>query len=124
MSSIFPTTIISGVPGNMNGTSKVCSKAIDLRTAYAMAIQAFWVGNAFGTLIVEGSIDYNPNFQIGVPLNPGHWDNMEIVPFNSPSGTDASTLIDITATGIPWIRLVYINTSGAGTITANANTKG
>lgn len=124
MNAMFPALIVPGTTNNMTGVAVVTSLVMDMRTIYACAIQAKWTGTAVGTFSIQGSLDYKPNQAGGTPLNSGTWDDMGITPANLPAGSANHTLIDIGATGIPFIRIVYTNSSGTGTLTVYGNSKG
>lgn len=124
MATMFPTQLfgVNGLP--MTGTSTTISEVIDVRNSYAMAIQLYWSGTPTGTFSIQGSMNYNLSTLGSNVLNAGTWDDMGITTANSPAGSAGHTLIDITATGISWIRVVYTNSSGSGTLTGMAQTKG
>lgn len=124
MATMFPTVLYPNATGNMTGTSDAISKVIDVRNSYAMAIQLYWSGSGGGAIVIEGSMNYQINPQGGNVLNEGTWDDLGITPENEPAGVDGHTLIDITATGIAWVRVRYTNVTGSGTLTGIAATKG
>lgn len=89
-----------------------------------VSYQVVWsASTAVGAISVQGSNTYSLNAD-GSVKNAGAWDTLTFDFEGSPvmsipvTGTSGSGLLDITATAIYAIRVVYMATSGDGTITA------
>jgi len=90
-----------------------------------------WSGTApVGTISIQGSNDYNikPGGATAVQ-NPGTWNNLVLsfaggtttsIPV---SGNTGNGIIDIAATGLYAVRLVYTAVSGTGNMTVVINAK-
>lgn len=83
-----------------------------------------WSGTSpVGTLSVEGSNNFTLNNALD-PYNTGDWNTLTLnyqgsaVQSIPVSGNTGKGIIDITATGILAVRLVYTFTSGTGTLTS------
>lgn len=100
------------------------SEPVDLNYRYGIAIQAVFTGSPVGTARLQGSCDF------GARNQPQAGGNDQVVNWTDIADSDAA----ITGAGsaswnfqgsfYKWIRLVYISTSGTGTITVRANSKG
>lgn len=117
-----PVQVVKPVANNMTGTVVINGLPLDWRLIRGGSIQVIWTGTPTGTFSVQGSLDYflGPD---GKPGNVGTWDDMGIS-VTAPSGSAGKALVDITITGIPWVKIVYTNTSGTGTLTAYQHGKG
>ncbi len=120
--ALLPTDLFGPQGAAMTGTSIVISKVIDARTAYAVALQLYWTG-ATGTFSIQGSMDYQANALGNNVINDGNWDDLGITPASLPAGSAGHTLIDIAATGIAYVRVVYTNVSGTGILTGMGGAK-
>lgn len=76
------------------------------RIAYSVS----WTGTAVGRLIAQGSLD-NINFS-----------DLDMNPILMANATDTG-ILDIQATGVPFVRLSYTATSGAGSLDAFVSAK-
>lgn len=125
MSGILgPKILIPGAANNMTGTSVITSAVLVIRTLSCAAIQAVWTGTPTGTFSIQGSLDYNPDaMSNGLPLSAGTWRDIG-VSLTAPSGSASDALADIALSGIPYIRVVYTNASGNGTLTVTGFAKG
>jgi hypothetical protein len=128
-----PTIVIPnalGSPANGNSMAgNIISSPTIVQDMYAMSYGVVWSGTApVGSVSVEGSNDFslNPEGQI---QNAGNWNIMTLnyngsavtsVPISGNSGTG---LIDIVATGIYAVRLIYTATSGTGSLIVTLNAK-
>lgn len=106
----------------MTGTTALTSTVLDIRTLRACAFQATWTGTPTGTIAIQGSIDYSQG--LTSVISSGTWVDMGISVSNPPAGSVGSVLIDVGMTGVPFIRLVYTNASGTGTLSVKASGKG
>lgn len=113
---IGPKIVIPAVVGNMTGTSQIISQWIDMRYQHGGAIQAMWTGNPAGVFSIQSSLDFSLNNALAIQ-NPGTWIDLGIT-MGPPVGSSGNALVDIALTGIPFIRLVYTNVSGTGTLEA------
>lgn len=109
--------------GDMSGD--VTSSVINLMNNYAFSIQCIWSGGAapIGNFKLQGSNDNADQNGINAIIVPTNWTdiNSSVQPI---SGTPGSLLFDVTECSYRWARVVYLRTSGSGTLQANLNTKG
>lgn len=117
-----PLTIIPGTANNMTGTAVLTSKVMDWRLIRAGSVQVVWTGTPTGVFSLQGSLDYTVD-PSGAVKNAGTWEDLGIA-LTAPAGAAGNDLADITITGIPWIRVIYTNASGTGTLTATGHGKG
>lgn len=100
--------------GDMSGN--LTSNVTDIRFMDNISVQLIFTGTPTGTFEVEGSLDYNrPDPTTGV-TNPGTWTP---ITFSTPpvaSGAAGDILLDMNQLSFPFIRVVYISTSGSGTL--------
>lgn len=122
MSGILgPVAIIPAVTNNMTGVIVVTSAVVDLRTNTCASLQAVWTGTAAGSFSIQGSLTYKPN-AVGGQAIAGTWDDIG-ASFADPAGSAGHSLVDLALTGIPFIRVVYTNASGTGTLLVMACSK-
>lgn len=110
--------------GVMSGTNVLTSTPMSLRHIDNIALQAQWTGTPTGTFAIQVSNDYQPPRTPGstVPANAGTW--FTITPgLTNPAGAAASDRKTFADLPDAWIRLVYTNASGAGTLNAYLNGK-
>lgn len=94
----------------VSGTNTYLSKAVNIQNMDTSALEIVW-GAITGTVTILGSVS-GKNF---LPL-PGFT-------AKSPSGSADGTIIDIWGTGVYWLQLQYVNSSGSGTLTAYIGAK-
>lgn len=111
-----PLIIIPSVNGNMTGTSVLTSTVIDMKQRHAAVIQATWTGTPTGSFSIQQALDYS-EYPSGQVQNPGIWIDMGIV-IGPPAGSSGSGFVDMALTGVAYLRLVYTNSSGTGTLIA------
>lgn len=118
-------TILTPVTNNMTGTATLHSHPMDWQTIRGGAIQAVWTGTPTGTFTVEGSLNYlpNPDGSPGTGTNAGVWTSLG-ASVSNPAGSAGNSIVDISLTGVPWVRLTYVNVSGTGTLTVYGAGKG
>jgi hypothetical protein len=128
MPGLYPANqILAPTTNNMTGTSSLTSTPMNWDTIRGGSIQAVWTGSPVGSFVIQGSLNYsqNPN---GSANNPGTWNTVPSGTFlgtlTAPAGSAGSALVDCQFTGIPWIRVVYTNSSGTGTLTLYGAGKG
>ena len=109
--AMSPLQIIEdGYMGN-----SVDSSVIDARDLQCVAVQAVYTGTPTGTFTMEGSVDYNTITGVGT------WTTIDLGTLSISAAGD--TLIDLTNTSIPFLRLHYAFGSGTGTLQAYASGK-
>lgn len=129
--SLGPNIVIpnaQGIPANGNSMAgNITSQPSLIPLCGTVSYQIVWTGaTPVGAVSIQGSNDYS----IGRVLNPGHWDTLTVEYAGSPTtsipivGNSGSGLIDITATGIYAIRLVYTATSGTGNLIVTVFARG
>lgn len=117
---IQPTALLPLAATNMTGTSTLTSTPLDLRQWTKACLFAIWTGTPTGTFTLEGSADYQFN---ATPT----WVDISAVlgiSLSQPAGAAGNNLIDISATGLPWVRLKYVNASGTGSLQIIGSAKG
>lgn len=122
MAFIGPRIVISPVANNMTGVVALTSQVIDMRTMSQSSVQLQWTGTPTGTFSVQSSLDYSASPQ-GNILNAGTWTDIGIS-VTSPSGSAGGAIVDMSLTGLPYLRMVYTNVSGTGTLQALIFAKG
>lgn len=83
-----------------------------------------WTGTSpVGTISIQGSNDFSLNNALN-PYNSGTWNTLTLNYGGSAvttipiSGNSGNGIVDVTATGIYAVRLVYTAGSGSGTLTS------
>lgn len=110
----------------MTGTSVVNSNPIRLDQIYGFAIQAFWTGSPTGTLKLQASCDSPPNHsQVsnGGPDTVTHWDDIVNSSY-AIAGTSGTYTWNFNGAFFNYVRLVYTNASGTGSLSAEICLKG
>ncbi len=102
----------------LSGASVVISEVTDIRHLYHVAYQFVTTGTLTGTFSVQGSLNYDVS---GVHSYPGDWTQ---VTTGSAAGSGISILLNIQDAGYPYIRVVYTNASGDGTVVGYVSGKG
>lgn len=106
------------VNGAMTGTSVITSQITNIRGMDNVFYDIQFSGSPTGTFSVQVSSSYdpitNPN-AIFIPL--------VLSPVPVASGSSGVIGIDINQEGAQWIKLVYTNTSGTGTLNAYISAK-
>lgn len=118
MSLLFlgPIVIIPATANNMTGTSVLTSLVADMRQRHASSFQMIWTGTPVGSFSIQGSLDYAEN-SAGAVMTAGTWNDLGIT-VSAPAGSASAVVVDISLTGIPYMRLVYTNASGSGALKA------
>lgn len=112
-----------GTPANGNSMAgNIISLPVIILDLYALSYGLSWSGSSpVGTVSVQGSNDYSQNAE-GAVQNAGTWNTLTLnyggsavttVPI---SGNTGNGLIDLVATGVYAIRLIYTATSGTGNL--------
>lgn len=89
------------------------------------AIQLVFTGSPVGTLRIQGSCDAGTPDGGLSPQASGVSNWSDITPSDVAITTAGSALINVQNSGYNWVRLVYVSTSGIGSLTsARVNVKG
>lgn len=125
---VIPNALGSPANGNSMATNITSSPTI-VQDMYAGSYGLVWTGTSpVGTVSVQGSNDFSLNAEGAVAV-AGTWNTLTLnyqgsavttIPITGNSGNG---LIDITATGIYAIRLIYTAGSGVGSLTVTFNAK-
>lgn len=111
---VYPSNLI--LNGDMSLAS-LTSNACDLNSMFGYAVQAIVSGSPVGILYIQASCD-SASFSF----------NSEIVNWSIVSQVSISDngkfMINCDAAFYRWVRVMYVKTSGTGSLTVNINTKG
>jgi|ERR1700677_1267942 len=121
-----PTVVIPnalGSPANGNSMAgNIISSPTIILDMYSGSYGLSWTGTSpVGTVSVEGSDDFSVNAE-GNVMNAGTWNVLTVNYLGTAvqtipiSGNTGNGLIDITATGIYAVRLIYTAGSGTGNL--------
>lgn len=108
------------------GVGTVTSAPIVVDQIWGYAVQAFWTGTPAGTISLQASSESPPNqnqVSNGGPDNITIWDTIA----NSPvviAGAPGSYMWNVTTASYRYFQLVYVGTSGAGSLSAIVSLKG
>jgi hypothetical protein len=113
-----------GIPANGNSMAgNITSLPVVILDLYALSYALSWTGTSpVGTVSVQGSNDYSVNAE-GAVMNAGTWNTLTLnyggsaVTTVPVTGNTGNGLIDVTATGIYAVRLIYTAGSGTGSLT-------
>lgn len=122
-----PTVVIPnpfGSPANGNSMAgDIISSPTIILDMYALSYGLSWTGTSpVGTVSVQGSNDYSQDAE-GNVRNAGTWNVLTLNYAGSAvtsvpvTGNTGNGLIDVTATGIYAVRLIYTAVSGSGNLT-------
>jgi hypothetical protein len=112
--------------GSMTSTSTVTSKVSNIQYLDNIGIQFDWTGSPTGTFQVQISANYAQDTQ-GNVTNAGTWIPLTLTYWNGTANVTGTTVptsvgspvyLDLDFVSAPWIRAVYTNVSGSGTLTA------
>ena len=98
------------------------SKAIDLQRLDRASIHLIFTGTPTGEFEIQVSGDYELHAD-GSVKNAGTWTPLTLSQSLSASGSGDDIFIDLTSTGVPWIRVFYDFTSGTGSLNAFLSAK-
>lgn len=105
----------------MTGTTILTSAPTNISYKDNIFYELVWTGSPVGTFQVQVSADYNP----GTPQSDGAYDNgtWTEIPVTDQSGNapaaqgqDGQVVFDLSQISAPWVRVVYTNASGTGTL--------
>lgn len=103
--------------GAMTGSTTIYSQVFDIRYQTGCSFAPVWTGTPSGTFTVQVSNDYVPNLQnASAPVTPGTWNTIQTMVPTQPAGSASNTFIPVYAIVANYIRLVYIGSSGTGTL--------
>ncbi len=102
----------------MTGTSVITSQITNIRGHDNVFYDIQFVGTPTGTFSVQVSSSYDPLTNPNATFIP-----LVLSPVPVASGAAGQIGIDINQEGAQWIKLVYTNTSGTGTLQAYISAK-
>lgn len=101
----------------MSGTNTITSAVTNVVYKDSVAIQLNWTGDPVGTFTVQGCLDYVPsNPQGGGTPNSGTWDDIPLTGIPAAAGVADTIIINMQQVAWPYIRVIYTNISGSGTL--------
>lgn len=100
------------IAGTMSGTNTIYTNILGLRQIDNQGIELTWIGTPTGTIQVMVS-NSGINFY-ALTFSP---------PLAQPAGSAGGYVISMTALPFQYMFIQYVNTSGAGTITAYSQCK-
>ena len=106
----------SGISGNMSTTITSLYRNIDEGVTFS--VQASYTGTPVGVIQLQASNDVLASSA----ESPVNWTPIPKTMTNI-TGEPGNYMVNYDLPGFTWIQLVYIPTSGAGTMYANLNTK-
>lgn len=110
----------------MTGTTVVNSNPIRVDQIYGFAIQAFWTGTPTGTLKLQASCDSPPKqtqVSNGGPDAVTNWSDIADSSY-SIAGDAGNYMWNFNGSFYNYVRLVYTNASGTGSLSAEICVKG
>lgn len=122
------TTIKNGA---MTGTSVLTSSVTAITVLDNVGYQFDFTGSPVGNFQVQISGNYNQD-EVGNVLNTGTWVPVVFTYYNGtafvtsaniPTSSGTPIYLDLTQLSAPFIRCVYTNTSGTGTLNATVSAK-
>lgn len=126
---VIPNALGSPANGNSMAANITSSPTI-VQDMYAMSYALKWTGTTpIGTVSIQGSNDFALYPGGGGIANAGTWNTLTVnyngVPVTTipVTGNTGNGIIDIVATGVYAIRLIYTATSGTGSLTVVMNAK-
>lgn len=103
------------------GSTTIYSTAINVSKCQGCSLQAVWTGSsASGVLKVQFSLDLVPNAMNSGQVIPYNWNDYTGSPLTLSSSSGGSNGWLINPSGLAWVRLAYVGSSGSGTISAQA----
>jgi hypothetical protein len=110
----------------MTGTGVITSPVTCIQWLDNIGVQFNFSGSPVGTFQVQVSADYSQDAQ-GNVTNPGNWAAVPLTYLLTGASTTATTVptsvgspiyLDLNQLSAPWVRVVYTNASGTGTLNA------
>lgn len=115
----FPSTAFNAIP--VTGTNVYVSEVIDSQYITAFSAQILSTGTSAGTMLLQGSNLPPPNGELTSNYQPANWGSIGTALAISANTQTMSVYYQIY---YRYLRLLYTNSSGTGTITANINMQG
>lgn len=103
---LFPVKIFTAA--TLSGTASNTSVVVETKYLDNIGIQLEWTGTPNGSFDVQISSDST--------VAPGNWISLPYTPAIAPAGSASNGYIDVNQTSAQWMRVVYTNTSGTGTL--------
>jgi len=123
---LSPYQIVGGSqPGSVSGnmTATIISPVTIIQNLSMISYDCSWTGTSpVGTITVQSSNTYSQN-AAGVVQNAGDWNTLPLSGTASVSGNTGSGVVDVTASGLYAVRLVYTPASGTGTLNVTVSGK-
>lgn len=119
-------TISVLVNASMTGTTVVNSNPIPLDQIYGFALQAYWTGTPVGTFKLQGSCDApgkTTQTSNGGPDIVTNWSDIANST-TTAAGSSGNFVWNFNGCFFRYVRLVYTNASGTGTLNAEIVNKG
>jgi hypothetical protein len=112
--------------GSMTGTAVITSAITDITTMDNIGYQFDWTSAPVGNFQVQVSSNHAQDAQgnvtvtgTWVPVVFNYWNGTTLLTATSiPTSVGTPIYLDCTQLSAPWIRCIYTNTSGTGTLTA------
>lgn len=95
----------------------ITSSPVNIKFLDNISIELDFTGTPTGTFQIQGSVSYNQSVPMNVQDNAGFWVPITLPTSPVASGAAGQILIDMNQLSFPWIRVVYVRTSGTGTLT-------
>ena len=114
------------VNGAMTSTSSLTSTVTDIQFLDDIGYQFNWTGSPTGTIAIQVSADYAVDFN-GNVTNAGNWIPLVFTYWNGsifvtatsiPTSVGSPVYLDLALLSSPYIRAVYTNSAGSGTLNA------
>lgn len=116
---IAPVVLVNNQAISANFTSNPFS----IQRYSKACVEIIFTGTLTGTVNLQMSDDYVPPTTVLTPsINPATWYDSPLS-FNALSGAGDSYFIDFVYTGVPWIRVKFTYTAGAGNISVVVTAK-
>lgn len=112
---------------NASMAANFISSVVDLQQTWIYSIQANWSGPTVGEFKLQVSNDIVPlvTTQDTPYFQPVNWSNYSGSTSSASAGAGSSNFVwNVLSPGYRWVRLVYTQSSGSGTLSANILTKG
>ncbi len=110
--------------GSMTSTDVINSDPFWVGHAMGYAIQAVWTGTPTGTIKIQVSIDpQEPTVGNSGEPTVTNWEDLASSSY-SITGSAGTYMWNVTSAYYRWVRVVYTNASGTGTLNVRFNTKG
>lgn len=120
--TLLKYVLFDGTANNMTGTTVLTSPVIPLEFLDNLGVQFHFTGTPTGTFAVQVSADHAQDSQ-GVVTVLGSWVPITLTPSPVAAGAADDIYIDLNQLSSPWVRIVYTNASGTGTLSGWATAK-